>query len=850
MSKVPRQADAEPARGRRRKAEGEQAAQSAATLHDIAERRRTEAARATHLRFVESLDRVNSALRGCDGLQRTMSDVLDCALSIFDCDRAWLVFPCNPEAATWRAPMERTRPQYPGALALGVDQPVDAEIVESFRILRAAPGPLKFGPGADYPLAEEVSKRFEVRSMIAMVLYPKVGEPWLFGLHQCSHARQWTAEDERLFQEVGRRLADGLTMLLTLRDLQMRETESRSLANTQTRLNRSLRLLSRCNRLLIHADDESTLLNEVCRLVVEAGQYSLAWVSLAEHDARKSIRPIAQFGDNAGYLDSIDLTWADEERGRGPTGTAIRTGQVQICQNLLNDPRMTRWRQTMQKHGFRGSAALPLNDTWGTFGALSIYAAEPDAFIPEEIELLQELASNLAYGIRALRTRAEHRAAEEKLAFLAHHDPLTQLPNRLLLRDRFERAIAQTTRQRGRIAMMFLDLDSFKEINDSLGHEVGDELLIQVAGRLRSCVRHMDTVSREGGDEFVIVLNGADELAGVARVAQQILASMELPFEIDGSSLHTTLSIGISVFPDDGEDFDTLRRNSDAALFVAKDSGRNVYRFFDEQMNRDVLERLQMQASLRCALKNEEFRLYYQPQLRLRDGRIIGMEALVRWQRADGRLVQPGEFIAVAEQSGLIIPIGQWVLNEACRQAMQWRQAGLPELVVAVNLSVAQFRRGNIPEAVKAALQRSGLPPASLELELTESVLLHDTETALETLRALKKIGVKLSIDDFGTGYCSLAYLKRLAVNKLKIDRSFMRELAESAEDAAIVRAIIQLGHTLELEVVAEGVETDAQLAFLRANGCDQIQGYLISHPLPPAQFPGLFAPGESDSTG
>jgi diguanylate cyclase (GGDEF)-like protein len=511
---------------------------------------------------------------------------------------------------------------------------------------------------------------------------------------------------------------------------------------------------------------------------------------------------------------------------------------------------MARWRKTIREHGFRASAALPLADAWGTFGALSIYAAEPEAFIAEEVELLQELASNLAYGIRALRTRAEHKAAEDKLAFLAHHDPLTQLPNRLLLRDRFEQAIAATRRKPGRVAMMFLDVDSFKEINDSLGHEVGDELLIQVAGRLQSCVRDVDTVSREGGDEFVIVLTGVDELAGVARVAQQILAAMEHPFEIGGSSLHTTLSIGISVFPDDGKDFDTLRRSSDAALFVAKDGGRNVYRFFDEQMNRDVLERLRVQASLRLALKNEEFRLHYQPQMRLRDGRIVGMEALVRWQCADGGLVHPGEFIAVAEQSGLILPIGQWVLNEACRQAMQWRRDGLPDLVVAVNLSVAQFRRGNILDAVAGALAWSGLPPASLELELTESVLLHDTETALETLRALKKIGVKLSIDDFGTGYCSLAYLKRLAVNKLKIDRSFIRDLVDSSEDAAIVRAIIQLGHTLELEVVAEGVETDAQLEFLRTNGCDQIQGYLISHPLPAAQFPGLFTRAEPHPVG
>ena len=837
MSKVTRQIGADPVRGRPGKVMAAQAAQPVAALHDAAPTGATQPARGAHVRFIESLDQVNSALRGTDDLKQMMSDVLDCALSIFDCDRAWLVFPCNPDAASWRAPMERTRPQYPGALALGVDQPVDAGIAHMWRILLAADGPLKFGPGGDYPPPEEASERYGVKSCIAMVLYPKSGEPWLFGLHQCAHPRVWTPEDERLFQEIGRRLSDGLTTLLTFRDLQKREAESRGLANAQVRLNRSLRLLINCNQLLIHADDEASLLNDVCRLIVEGGHYLMAWVGVAEQDADKTVRPIARFGLDDGYLDALDINWSEGERSRGPTGTAIRTGEVQICQDLVNDPRMVVWRQEILHHGFRSSAAVPLKDARGTFGALMIYAAEPDAFIRQEVELLQKLADDLAYGIRALRTRSEHKAAEDKLAFLAHHDPLTKLPNRLLLRDRFEQAVAATRRKGGHAAMLFLDLDSFKEINDSLGHDVGDELLIQVAERLRSCVRPTDTVSREGGDEFVVLLTGLTEPDAVARVARQLLATMEQPFEIAGSALHTTLSLGISVFPQDGSDFETLRRNSDAALFVAKDGGRNTYRFFDEQMNRDVLDRLQMQTSLRCALKNQEFRLHYQPQTRLRDGRVVWMEALIRWQRADGRLVGPAEFIAVAEQCGLIIPIGQWVLNEACREAVQWRKAGLPGVGVAVNLSVAQFRRGNILDAVAVALKQSGLPPSSLELELTESLLLHDTETALETLRGLKKIGVKLSIDDFGTGYSSLAYVKRLPVDKLKIDKTFIRELVESTEDAAIVRAIIQLGHTLQLEVIAEGVETDAQLDFLRNNGCDQIQGFLISHPVAPTDL-------------
>ena len=837
MPKASRHAAAEPGRGPRRKAGGVAPVRPVAQLHEITQCANAGSSRLAHVRFVESLDRVNTALHGSDDLQQVLTDVLDCVLSTFDCDRAWLVFPCDPDAPMWRCPMERTRPEYPGTFALGIERPVDQQVADTWRILLAAGRPVTFGPGGDYPLASDFPAKFQIASFIAVVLYPKIGKPWLFGLHQCSYPRAWSAEEVRLFQEVGRRLADGLTTLLTFRNLQEREAEARSLANSQIRLNRALRLLSNCHQLLIHADDEASLLDGVCQLVVEGGNYVLAWVSTAEHDKRKSVRSIAHFGQGAAYLDTVDATWADDERGRGPTGTAIRTGEVQVCQDLVNDPRLALWREGILKHGFRASCALPIKDARGTFGALTIYAAEADAFIPEEVELLSELAGDLGYGIRALRTRSEHKSAEEKLAFLAHHDPLTGLPNRVLLRDRFELAVAGAQRKGTRAALLFLDLDSFKEINDSLGHETGDALLVQVARRLQSCVRHTDTVSREGGDEFVVLLADIADPDAVDRVARQILASMERPFEAGASLLHTTLSIGVSLYPDDGADFDTLRRNSDAALFVAKDGGRNTYRFFDEQMNRDVLERMQTQAALRHALKMQQFRLHYQPQIRLSDGRIVGMEALIRWQRTDGRLVEPAQFLAVAEQSGLIIPIGDWVLNEACHQAVEWQQAGLPDLVVAVNLSPVQFRRGNVLDAVACALARSGLRPGCLELELTEFVLAHETDTALETLRELKKLGVKLSIDDFGTGYSSLSRLQQLPVDKLKIDRSFIHELEQSAEHAAIARAIIQLGHTLELEVIAEGVETDAQLGFLRNNACDQIQGFLISRALPPQQF-------------
>ncbi len=507
----------------------------------------TEKERLAHIQFIESLDRVNSAVHGTEDLEQMLTDVLDCVLSMFDCDRAWLVFPCDPQAASWRCPMERTRPEYPGTFALGIARPVNAQIAGTWRILIAAGGPVKFGPGGDCPLPEGFQEHFQIQSFIAVVLYPKIGQPWLFGLHQCSRPRAWTAEEERLFKEIGRRLADGLTTLLTFRNLQQREAEARGLANAQARLNRALRLLGHCHQLLIHADDESALLNDVCRLVVETGQYLMAWISVPEHDADQSVRVLAKYGLDQGYLDSINISWADNERGRGPTGTAIRTGEVQVCQDALNDPRFARWREDARKRGFRGSAALPLRDARGTFGALSIYAAEPDAFSPEEVGLMQELAGDLTFGIRALRTRAEHKAAEDKLAFLAHHDPLTQLPNRVLLRD------ASKNRSRVRSAS-----ESRRAAVLGRGQFQGDQRQPgprrrrraagpggAAAASLRARLRHGQPRRRRRVRGCADVHRRTDG----GPVAQQILDAMERPFEIGGNSLHTSLSIGISVSP-------------------------------------------------------------------------------------------------------------------------------------------------------------------------------------------------------------------------------------------------------------------------------------------------------------
>ena len=652
-----------------------------------------------------------------------------------------------------------------------------------------------------------------------------------------TEARILCADGETRWVQVRYKIEkNGQGATVRLRGTMLDITERKHAEQTQMRLNRALKLLSDCNMALVHAAEESNLLSEICRLIVEQGGYCMAWVGFAEHDAEKSVRPVAQYGDARNYLGGMRICWADTEQGRGPTGTAIRTGQTDVNQDYQTNPRVLPWREAALASGYHSSIALPLSNKKHVLGALTIYASEPDAFSPEEVQLLEELANDLAYGIQTLRIRVEHAAAEKQLEFLAHHDLLTGLPNRLLLRDRFDQAIAQADREQSGVAVFFLDLDNFKQVNDSLGHNYGDQLLVRVVERLRACLRDTDTISRQGGDEFVVLLPHLRDLSVIGGVAQNIVDAFANPFEIENYSINTTFSIGVSLYPDDGREFDTLLKNSDTALYQAKDSGRDTYRFFSEKMNLDAQEQLHLQGQLRNAVKNQEFVLHYQPQIDIETGRIVGAEALVRWQHPEMGLIPPGKFIPLAERSGLVIQMGEWVLNEACRQAQVWRENGSP-LLVAVNLSALQFKRGNLLETVVNALKKSGLPSEYLELELTESILLQDVDVAIKVLRSLKEMGVKLSIDDFGTGYSSLSYLKRLAVNKLKIDQSFVRDLAEDADSAAIVRAIIQLGHTLQLTVIAEGVETDAQLAFLHNYGCDEAQGYFFSRPVPSAEF-------------
>jgi diguanylate cyclase (GGDEF)-like protein/PAS domain S-box-containing protein len=430
------------------------------------------------------------------------------------------------------------------------------------------------------------------------------------------------------------------------------------------------------------------------------------------------------------------------------------------------------------------------------------------------------------------RDVTDRKVIQQRIQHLAYHDNLTGLPNRSLLQDRLAHSIARAERSNRKVAVLFIDLDNFKNINDTLGHDVGDELLRQVSRRLSECVRLEDTIARQGGDEFIVLLDSLEDGRGASVVAQKILNSLRQPFALSGTDQHVSGSVGIALYPEDGRDAQTLMKNADTAMFHGKGLGKNTYQYFTAQMNIAVKRRMTLESALRRAVNQKDFVLHYQPQIDLESGEIIAVEALVRWKTEDSGTVMPGDFIPLAEETGLINEIGEWVLREGCRQAQEWQKMGLAQRRMAINLSARQFGDRGFLDMVTRVLAETGLDPVCLELEITESQVMRQTEGMIMLLNKLSEMGVQLAIDDFGTGYSSLSYLKRLPIQKLKIDQSFVRDITVDPNDTAIVVAIINMAKSLDLETIAEGVETAGQLALLRSKGCRVGQGFYFSAPV------------------
>jgi diguanylate cyclase (GGDEF)-like protein len=471
-----------------------------------------------------------------------------------------------------------------------------------------------------------------------------------------------------------------------------------------------------------------------------------------------------------------------------------------------------------------------------------------DYLIKGQIET-RGLLRALRYAIERKTMESAALAMARQMAHSAEHDFLTGLPNRMLLNDRVGQAIALARRHTRKVAVLFLDLDGFKHINDSLGHPVGDKLLQSVAKRLVDCIRGSDSVSRQGGDEFVVLLLDLEHAEDAAVTARRMLETVALPHSIDRHDLHVTASIGVSVYPDDGLDADTLIKNADTAMYQAKENGRRSFQFFKPAMNVRAVERQFIEEALRLALERRELVLHYQPKVNLMTGAIAGAEALLRWTHPTRGPIAPADFIPVAEECGLILPIGAWVLREACAQARTWMNAGLPVTSMAVNVSAMEFRDKNFLDGLFAILRETGLDPRFLELELTESVLMKRAEFTASILQTLRKRGVQVAVDDFGTGYSSLSYLRKFPVDALKIDQSFVRQISTAGDDTTIVKAVIGMARSLKLRVIAEGVETLEEVAFLRAYRCEEAQGYYFSRPVPAQQFAMLLRNGIPESS-
>ncbi|MEO8626804.1 MAG: EAL domain-containing protein [Betaproteobacteria bacterium] len=605
-------------------------------------------------------------------------------------------------------------------------------------------------------------------------------------------------------------------------------------------LNRVYAMLSGITTLTVRMHDRDQLVKEACRIAVDDGDFRMAFIGLVDHNTA-TVEPLACSGHEDKFLDYI-ATLSLGKGGRDEhhmIAQAMRNRSPVIANDIENAVQCAGGEEHLQQ-GYRSAAVLPLVVAEQVVGIFALYAAGAGAFVDAELQLLAELAGNIAFAFG-------HLERERELNYLAYYDPMCGLANRSLLEDRLRQALYLGERYELKVAVLFIDLDRFKLVNDSLGHSGGDEILKAAASRLQGCVRDIDTVARVGGDEFVVVLAGVDtEGPSGMDVAQRILAAFSAPIIFREHEVFVSCSIGMAVYPGHGDNEEALLKNADAAMYQAKQLGRNNCHVYTVDINSTGYERLTLETALRHAVSRDELRLHYQPLVDLASGSVTGVEALIRWQRSPTELVSPALFIPLAEETGLIHPISQWVLETACAQNKAWQDAGLPPVRVAVNLSAQQFRSGELSHQIDSVLAQTQLQAKYLEVELTESMLMQNVDASIGVMTQLRKAGVRISLDDFGTGYSSLSYLRRFPIDMLKIDQSFVREITSDPGSAAIAYAIIAMAHSLRLPVLAEGVETEGQLALLRAKDCNMMQGYLFSRPLPPDQLAQLLREGRS----
>ncbi|MDO8926964.1 MAG: EAL domain-containing protein [Sideroxyarcus sp.] len=605
------------------------------------------------------------------------------------------------------------------------------------------------------------------------------------------------------------------------------------------RLSQMFRTISRCNEVLVRATDEMALAHEMCRVLTEEGRFRMAWVGYIEQDADKPVRIIAAEGVDELLLNDLARSCSVHERPHGIAADAIQTGLPVLCHDIRNDPLCASELESATLHGYLSIAAIPIKLPKHDFGVLVVYGASANEFVTEIVALLNELAGDLAFGIDNLRSKADRVAVLEKLEHIAHYDALTTLPNRVLLADRLQQAMAQTHRRGDQLAVAYLDLDSFKAVNDNHGHEAGDQLLMVMSARMKSTLREGDTLARLGGDEFIVVLTGLANIEACIPMLERLLLAAAQPVQIDGSMLQVSASLGVTFYPQGEEvDADQLLRQADQAMYQAKLAGKNRYHIFDDEQDRNVRGHHENLERIRLALLNKEFVLHYQPKVNMRSGKFIGAEALIRWQHPERGLLPPALFLPVIEDHLLSVELGEWVIETALTQIDLWHTAGI-NFPVSVNISAIQMQHPDFVERLRLQLAaHPGIKPGDLEMEVLETSALEDLALASRAIEGCNALGVMFALDDFGTGYSSLTYLKQLPFTLLKIDQSFVRDMLDDADDLAILEAVLGLAVAFRRQVIAEGVETVKQGEMLLQLGCELAQGYGIAHPMAAGELP------------
>ena len=604
------------------------------------------------------------------------------------------------------------------------------------------------------------------------------------------------------------------------------------------RLNRVYSVLSGINTTIVRVHERDELFAEACRIAVEHGKFEMAWIGMLDTDSGK-VKPAAIAGRDEGYLDQIVLT-TDEDAPDSCklVARALSRREPVVCNDISADEAMSQWRDEALKRGYRSVAVFPLLLDQRPVGVFALYAPEPDFFDEQEMKLLIEMAGDISFAL-------DHIAKEEKLNYLAYYDALTGLPNRALFDDRMVQHLRTASHEKSKTALVLIDLERFRVINDTLGRSAADNLLKLVAARLQSVIFDRDTLARVHADVFAVLFPHIKDEADIVRIVdEKIIACLSEPFTLAGQDVRVSAKAGVALFPGDATEPDALFSSAEAALRQAKDSS-DRYLFYARQMNARVAERLKLENKLQRALKQEEFVLFYQPKVDLRTGGVTGLEALMRWNDPGTGLVPPMLFIPLLEETGMIIEVGAWEMKRAVSQYAAWLAAGLQLPRIAVNVSQVQLKRKDFVAMVQQAIAVAGNPDHGLDLEITESMIMEDIESSIGKLKLVRELGVGIAIDDFGTGHSSLRYLTRLPLTALKIDRAFVQDMTTKPDNMAIVSTIITLARTMNLKVIAEGVETEEQSKFLRLLKCDEMQGYLFSKPVPAEQVPALLARGE-----